>query len=128
MLVARSYQQSNLVRLLPKPTGDVATASQIFPSQTWREPIPGTGLDQAPGKNSAPEIDPFYLFACQVEWDRRADPSAAWEVISATRSLNEDTRAHSRCLLERTQQPRLPLPEDGGPSTETHQVRHRRQG
>jgi CRP/FNR family transcriptional regulator, cyclic AMP receptor protein len=114
MLVARSYQPSNLVRLLPRPTGVAAKASQILPSPTWLEPHPGTELDQAPIKNSASEIDPFYLFACQVEWDRRADPSAAWEVISATRSLNENTRAHARSLLERTQQPRSPLPQGGG--------------
>jgi CRP/FNR family cyclic AMP-dependent transcriptional regulator len=113
MLVARSYQRSNLVRLLPVPAGVGVKTNQVSPSATWLEPVPRAGLDQAPSKNIAPEIDPLYLFACQVEWDRRADPSAAWEVISATRSLNEDTRAHARRLLERTQQPRSPLPQDG---------------
>ncbi len=112
MLVARSYQPSNLVRLLPRPAGVAAKANQILPSQTWCEPLPGAGLNQVSTKNSAPEIDPLYLFACQVEWDRRNDPSAAWEVISATRSSNEDTRAHARCLLERTQQPKSPLQLD----------------
>lgn len=114
MLVARSYQLSNLVRLPPRPTGIAAKASQILPSQLWREPVSATGLDQVPNKINAPETDPLYLFACQVEWDRRADPSAAWEVISAARSLNENTRAHAKCLLERTQHPRSPLPQDGG--------------
>jgi CRP/FNR family transcriptional regulator len=89
-----------------------AKANQVLPSQTWREPIPGTGLDQVLNKDVTPETDPLYLFACQVEWDRRGDPSAAWEVISGTRSLNSNTRAHALCLLERTQQPRSSLRED----------------
>ncbi len=56
--------------------------------------------------------DPLYLFACQLEWERRADPSAAWEVISAARSTHADTRAHARALLERSQQIRTQCPEE----------------
>lgn len=112
MLVARSYQPSNLVRILPRPTVVAAKAHQVLPSQSWVEPIPAAVLNQVPSIGSMPETDPLYLFVCQVEWDRRADPSAAWEVISATRSPNENTRAHAKCLLERTQQPKLQLPED----------------
>jgi CRP/FNR family transcriptional regulator len=48
--------------------------------------------------------DPLYLLACQLEWERLADPSAAWEVISAVRSSDADTRAHALSLLERTEQ------------------------
>jgi CRP/FNR family transcriptional regulator len=56
--------------------------------------------------------DALYLFACQVEWERRGDPSAAWEVISAARSLHPDTRAHALSLLERLQQIKSQCPED----------------
>jgi CRP/FNR family transcriptional regulator, cyclic AMP receptor protein len=44
-------------------------------------------------------IDPFFLFACHVEWERREDPSAAWELIAAAQSMHSDTRAHARALL-----------------------------
>jgi CRP/FNR family transcriptional regulator len=56
--------------------------------------------------------DLLYLFACQVEWERRADPSAAWEVISAARSPHAETRAHARSLLEHSQQMAPQSPED----------------
>jgi len=62
--------------------------------------------------------DPLYLFACQLEWERFADPSAAWEVISAVRSSDADTRAHALSLLERSariaQQPRQDTPAGQG--------------
>ena len=45
------------------------------------------------------EIDPFYLFACHMQWERDEDPSAAWELLSAARSSHPDTRAHARALL-----------------------------
>lgn len=44
-------------------------------------------------------IDPFYLLACRVEWERRQDTSAAWELIAASRSSHNDTRAQARALL-----------------------------
>jgi CRP/FNR family transcriptional regulator, cyclic AMP receptor protein len=44
-------------------------------------------------------IDPFYLFACHVEWERREEPSAAWDLIAAAQSSHGDTRAHARALL-----------------------------
>lgn len=43
--------------------------------------------------------DPLFLFACYVEWERREDPSAAWELIQAAQSAHGDTRAHARSLL-----------------------------
>ena len=52
------------------------------------------------------EIDPLYLFACQVEWEQRAEPAAAWEVISAAQSSHENTRAHARALLTHSHQVR----------------------
>jgi CRP/FNR family cyclic AMP-dependent transcriptional regulator len=45
------------------------------------------------------EIDPLYLFACHVEWQKKAEPGAAWELIAAAQSPHEDTRAHARALL-----------------------------
>ncbi|HEV2401846.1 MAG TPA: Crp/Fnr family transcriptional regulator [Candidatus Sulfotelmatobacter sp.] len=45
------------------------------------------------------EIDPLYLFATYVEWERSEEPSAAWELIAAARSSHCDTRAHARALL-----------------------------
>jgi CRP/FNR family transcriptional regulator, cyclic AMP receptor protein len=45
------------------------------------------------------EIDPLYLFACRVEWERRSEPSSAWELLAAAQSSHEDTRANARALL-----------------------------
>jgi CRP/FNR family transcriptional regulator, cyclic AMP receptor protein len=45
------------------------------------------------------ETDPLYLFACHVEWERREEPSAAWELLAAGQSSNQETRAHARALL-----------------------------
>jgi CRP/FNR family transcriptional regulator, cyclic AMP receptor protein len=44
----------------------------------------------------------LYLFACQVEWQKRSDTGSAWEIISAARS-DDGTRAHALCLLEHSQ-------------------------
>ena len=50
------------------------------------------------------EIDPLYLLACHVEWEQRGEPSAAWELIGAAQSPNENTRAHARALLDQSRQ------------------------
>jgi CRP/FNR family transcriptional regulator len=55
------------------------------------------------------------LFACQLEWEQSADPSAAWEVISAARGSHADTRAHARSLLERSQQAKPQVREEAPP-------------
>jgi CRP/FNR family transcriptional regulator len=44
-------------------------------------------------------VDPLYLFACHVEWERRSEPSAAWELIAAAQTGDTDTRAQARALL-----------------------------
>lgn len=49
------------------------------------------------------EADPLYLFACHIEWERREEPSAAWELIAAAESPHSDTRAHARALLASSQ-------------------------
>ncbi len=121
MLVARNYQPSNLVRLLPTRVRTSAQPQEISRSETWRGRPRGC---EAPGVVIPPEFraaaaapqgeanDPLYLFACQLEWERRADPSAAWDVISAARSPHAETRAHARSLLERFQQMEPQPPED----------------
>ena len=147
MLVARSHQSSSLVRLLPAPVRTPARIEEISKSETWRgtrrgpedvwaaiplefpaaaqpEPRRGQVLDHA----STELNDLLYLFACQEEWELRADPGAAWEVISAARSPRPDMRAHARSLLERLQriepQPPEDIPSDwedrGGSTTEAN--------
>jgi CRP/FNR family transcriptional regulator, cyclic AMP receptor protein len=45
------------------------------------------------------EPDFLYLFACHLEWEKREEPAAAWELLEAARSDNADARAHARALL-----------------------------
>ncbi len=131
MLVARNYQPSNLVRLLPAPVGTPALPQHISGSEAgragfsgrdeaWPGVLPQLGmaarpdqwLDHALTETDQPANDLLYLFACQVEWEQRGDPSAAWEVISAARGPHGDTRAHARSLLERSQEVPPQIPED----------------
>jgi CRP/FNR family cyclic AMP-dependent transcriptional regulator len=120
VLVGRNYSSNNLVRLLPKAVAAPAKTEFYPRSEAWRGPLgpidgwtPAHDLQTAPqvepqteaGRN---EIDALYLFACQVEWQRRADPSSAWEIIAAARSSDENTRAHARSLLEKIQEPTYP--------------------
>lgn len=138
MLVARNSRSSNLVRVLPLPSRKQADSDRSCAGPGWRGtpygseegclavlPDPAIGTKQldrrtnqadqrdqvfrTPGPN---EVDPLYLLACEVEWARRADPGAAWEVLSAARSIHEDTRAHARSLLERSQKRGMQLPDD----------------
>ncbi len=130
MLVARNYQPSSLVRLLPEPIRNSALAEDLSRSEAWRarslarEEVWGEGHEFGAGarpepwhdsflsQNNPEAVDPLYLFACQLEWEQGAAPSAAWEVISAARSTHADTRAHARSLLERSQQTRSQDPDD----------------
>jgi CRP/FNR family transcriptional regulator, cyclic AMP receptor protein len=117
VLVARNYQPGNLVRLLPEPVRTSALSEETSSSEAWRRRLLGReetwpALLPEFSSEAKQESDPLYLFACQVEWERRSDPSAAWEVISAARSSNADTRAHARSLLERSQEVKPQFPED----------------
>jgi CRP/FNR family transcriptional regulator, cyclic AMP receptor protein len=122
LLVARNRSPNNLVRLLPQHAALPLQRDPILQSEVWNgRPLaleedwnsngpvsPAVPAEQEPGFDvvagtASQEIDPLYLLACQVEWERTADPSAAWEVISATRNSHLDTRAHALCLLERTE-------------------------
>jgi CRP/FNR family transcriptional regulator len=47
----------------------------------------------------ARELDPLYLFACFVDWEQREDPTAAWELLSASQSQSSDMRAQAQALL-----------------------------
>ena len=79
-------ESSALPWLDPSPP-DVATSDLASPSNSF---LPA---------DFERETDPFYLFACHVEWEQREDPSAAWELLAAAHSSNSDTRAHARSLL-----------------------------
>jgi CRP/FNR family transcriptional regulator, cyclic AMP receptor protein len=88
------------------------------PLPAWRFPLREPSASELPANTTAtpseessprtdsgfhPEkIDPFYLFVCHIEWKRRAEPSAAWELLGAAQSSHEDTRAHARALLADT--------------------------
>jgi CRP/FNR family transcriptional regulator, cyclic AMP receptor protein len=138
VLVARNYQPSNLVRLLPEPVRNSALPEEMSRSDAWRGrpraceevwaevPEFGAGAravpwhDQALLQDNPQATDALYLFACQMEWERRGDPSAAWEVISAARSLHAETRAHALSLLERSQQIKSQCPEEDVPAEQVH--------
>lgn len=123
VLVTRNYQPNSLVRLLPAPGIAAAKAAVVSKTEAWRgTPTsieeawtarrskfgPTTEIVQhrelALNETNAEVKDLLYLFACQVEWELRADPSAAWEVISAARGSHPDKQAHARALLARYEQ------------------------
>jgi CRP/FNR family transcriptional regulator len=129
MLVARNYQPSNLVRLLPASPKLSGTAHEISPKEAWRGPyhrqaswtsaspffVAGIGPERHQELASATNPSTshlLYLFSCLVQWERNADPSAAWEIISAARSLQPETRAHAHGLLERIHQTASKSPTD----------------
>jgi CRP/FNR family transcriptional regulator, cyclic AMP receptor protein len=130
VLVARNYQAGNLVRLLPASVRTSALPEDISRSEAWRvrarvlgeawaaiPPVFATPpapepRDQVLSEASPEANDPLYLFACQVEWEQSADPSAAWDVISAARSSHAGTRAHAMSLLERSQQMKPQPPQE----------------
>jgi CRP/FNR family cyclic AMP-dependent transcriptional regulator len=122
MLVARNYQPSNLVRLLPELARSSVRPATLR-SERWRGQLTDRDeawtvsrseprRDQIPNQANAEVDELLYLFACQVEWERRGDPSAAWEVISAARAPQGNIRAHARSLLEGSQQIRPQIPEE----------------
>ncbi len=99
MLVAATCQPSNLVRLALRNA-----ASFPVPGTERRRsilPIPPLEEQSASPAINSQARDPLYLFACQLGWEKGAETSGAWEVISAANSADPDTRAHARSLLER---------------------------
>ncbi len=119
MLVARSFPPNSLVRLSPlKPfskakavPGNAWLSAAVSPGEPSRpaslDPDLFAGsetLGNRDGYHTNPSLnDLLYLFACKVEWERRSDTGAAWEVIFAARSPQDGTRAHALCLLENSQ-------------------------
>jgi CRP/FNR family cyclic AMP-dependent transcriptional regulator len=89
-------EPSRLVRSEAK--ADCANLHVGWNDLRYSLPAPATDPQTAPEIH--PEVvDPLYLFACHVEWQLRAEPSAAWELIGAARSSHADTRAHARSIL-----------------------------
>jgi CRP/FNR family transcriptional regulator, cyclic AMP receptor protein len=128
VLVARNYQPANLVRLLPPAARTLTQPAEISNSDTWRgrngfasawpalvsdfTVPPAQRRDQVLSEANPEEFDPLYLFACQLEWEQNADPSAAWEVLSAARSSDLRSRAQARSLLERLHLVQTQPPEE----------------
>jgi CRP/FNR family transcriptional regulator, cyclic AMP receptor protein len=118
VLVARNYPPNNLVRLLPNSIHSTANREKNWKTGIWRGPLSPpegwssglpalepefekcTHVEEVPCKRQN-TIDPLYVFACQLEFEKRGDTSAGWEVVSAARHRDEDTRAHARFMLER---------------------------
>jgi CRP/FNR family transcriptional regulator, cyclic AMP receptor protein len=99
------------------PAGDPLLSSQ-----------PLVNIGPAPAISDG-DIDPFYLFACYMEWELREEPTSAWELIAAAQSSHGDTRAHARALLASSRhlggrgveidgilapRPRRPAPQETG--------------
>jgi CRP/FNR family cyclic AMP-dependent transcriptional regulator len=91
----------------PRGLGDHSSLATGWSTSRIDQPLPGktgTGNLDSPDLQPSPqthpqEVDPFYLFACHLEWKQREEPSAAWELIAAAQSSHGDTRAHARALL-----------------------------
>jgi CRP/FNR family cyclic AMP-dependent transcriptional regulator len=116
--VARNHSPNHQVRLLPELAITALKRSSIIRSEVWAGQPPALKEYWTPIASTSPgmaEIDPLYLLACRVEWERSADPSAAWEVISAARNPNQDTRAHALCLLEHSQELKRQFPQNSTP-------------
>lgn len=93
------------VRFAVSPEGDGPAlpragtlVTSISPASSEPE-AQGRAEAQIAGEFATRAVDPLYLFACHLEWERRAEPSAGWELISAAQSFHQDTRAHARALL-----------------------------
>jgi CRP/FNR family cyclic AMP-dependent transcriptional regulator len=134
--VARNYLPNNLVRLLPERASTSLKRHQTLRSEVWRgrpaapeedwtptlciPPVASLqqwGPSEAVSKDES-EIDPLYLLACQMEWQCSADPSFAWEVISAARGSHQNSRAQALSLLAHSQVPRSQFPKGGAQERE----------
>jgi CRP/FNR family transcriptional regulator len=67
------------------------------PARYKTAPIADEGLAEA--ERELETVDPLYLFACHIQWERHEEPTAGWELISAAQSSHSDTRAQARSLL-----------------------------
>jgi CRP/FNR family cyclic AMP-dependent transcriptional regulator len=58
-------------------------------------------------KPAAPKPDPLFLFYCGMDWHRRAESGAGWELVQAMRSQDKGIRALAAELLAGTENGRL---------------------
>lgn len=86
--------------------GDHSGLATGWNSSRAADPLPIVAEPPPPGAKTFaasathPEVvDPFFLFACYLEWERHEEPSAAWELLAAAHSSHSDTRAQARSLL-----------------------------
>lgn len=131
VLVARNLQPNNLVRLLPLRSKNKPGQEENSQGSGWRQQpfasredflaappysvgakVPEEWRDQIARSPNLNEIDPLYLLACEVEWARRGNTTAGWDIISAARSSHENTRVHAKALLEHSQQRSTQFPND----------------
>ena len=80
-----------------------AAACQASPSQETPALALAPGLVFSDTFEMVQPVDPFYLFACHVAWEQNEDAGAAWELIAAAHSVDEDTSAYARALLAGSQ-------------------------
>jgi len=108
--------QLNTLQTLPASVSGRTTESVVTSARPRRcrgnySEIRWTVVDGAPG-NTVPgsvpevkltshpeEVDPLYLFACHLEWEKNEEPEAGWELIAAAQSAHNETRSHARALL-----------------------------
>jgi CRP/FNR family cyclic AMP-dependent transcriptional regulator len=89
---------SNLITGWSTSLIDQPSPDQPLPGRTQAKNLESPDLQPSP-QTHPQEIDPLYLFARHVQWQREEEPSAAWDLIAAAQSSHADTRAHARTLL-----------------------------
>ena len=91
----------------PRPVHSAAKTDSAALPVGWSDlrcTVTTSAIDPHTDPGISPDAaDPLYLFACHVEWQLRAEPTAAWELITASRSSCGDTRAQARAFLARSQ-------------------------
>lgn len=121
MLVARNYPGNGLVRLSPGRDRNFSITQVTSKAEAWHGAARGGEDDVWPAalddtwpqdseqrylesSQSNPSLDHLlYLFACKVEWERRSETGAAWEVIAAARDPHDDMRSLALSLLENSE-------------------------
>jgi CRP/FNR family cyclic AMP-dependent transcriptional regulator len=112
-VLAISNHQVDRARLAVESASDSVLRALATPGRCRRDcraaaspgaahnPKTGSGVREAETqvRPQGKPVDTFFLFGCFVEWERREDPSAAWELIAAAHCSHSDTRAQARALL-----------------------------
>ena len=105
----RQFQSAPERRGRPLPESGLGLASDgVSPDRPALTREPASRSTARPDIQLSPshpqEIDPLYLFARHLEWERQEEPSAAWDLLAAAQSPHNDTRAHARALLASSHQ------------------------